>query len=617
MTRATLPGAPPAAWRAALGVALLLALAAPAARAQTVRVGHTGPLLHMTREGLLRVRGIQNPLAHSESEEGEEGGENHRIGSDTNDDPMWHRAAVTPPSPPNDPVPAALRATTSFSYRSRMALNFNAINETPNTYPADCNLAVGPNHVVAMVNRTVEMFSKDSTVAQAATGLDAFFGQPTGGGWYGSFDPKVVYDPGSGRFFATALNFNPSGLQTHFDLAISVSSDPTQGWYLTNITNLVDSLAIDYPEIGFGPGAVYLTGNPRDGKSLTGWPLVKKTHSSSIYVIDKAALIAGQSATYYEFDDTPGANGSLLGTFKTALCYGTPPAGVDAFLVAFLGIANSMQREHVFAVTLPGNWPNSSPTISFQYVDTDDPGGPPNAAQQGGSALIDDSRLGAVPLCATYRNGEVVTCTQGANGSYTKVRVLEFGVSGWPTLTLAHQIDYLTGQAYSYWPAVTINDPGDLGLVFSRSSTTEYVSGLWTERMEDETFLDNSLYLKQGQAYYSPAFETSPHRWGDYAGAAVDPVTQGIWFFNMFADNSGAYWSTQIGYVPHAVFVDPTNVGSQRGSRTYPYQSLVFALAAAIPGNDLVIRADTYPGSYTLTKPLTVIADGGTVQFGP
>jgi hypothetical protein len=596
-----------------LGLALVLAPVAAAAQSPQRMRGE--PPRVMTRADLQRVRGVHNPFARDA--EGEEEGPESTT-NNTNPDPLFHRGSSQPPLPPNDPVPAGAQATNSFAYRSRLALGFPGPNETSGIRPADCNLAVGPNHVIAVVNTTISMFAKDSTL-DYETGLDAFFSEPTGGGWLGCFDPKVVYDPGAGRYYVACLNVNASTLQGHFNLAVSASADPTGGWYLYHYNNLLDSLTIDYPELGFGPRGVYLTGNYRGKGTFVGWPAVSKSHSSTIWVLDKAALLAGGSPVRFRYDDLQGANGSYPQFFKTALAYGTPPAGQDEFLVTFVADVNNIQHEHVYSLSLPGDFPNTGPTLAYQWVDTDDPGGPPNAAQKGGSNTIDDSRLGAVPLCATYRNGEVLTCTQGANGSYTKIRVLELDVSAWPSLSVLHKTDYLYGQAYSYWPAVTINDPGDVGLVFTRSSTTEYVSGLWTDRMQDETFFDSSVYLQPGQTYYNPNPGTGepPFRWGDYAGAAVDPVDQSLWFFNMFAASDGVSWASQIGRVPHAVFVDPTNFAAQHGSRTYPYQSLVFALSAAIAGSDFVVKANTYPGSYTLTKAMTIIADGGTVQFGP
>lgn len=70
--------------------------------------------------------------------------------------------------------------------------------------------------------------------------------------------------------------------------------------------------------------------------------------------------------------------------------------------------------------------------------------------------------------------------------------------------------------------------------------------------------------------------------------------------------------------VPRAVFVDGSSGNpAQAGTPRSPYHTASGGNAAALPGNDLVIRAGTYAAGFTLSTPTRVIPDGGAVKIGP
>src|SRR3954452_12210101 len=91
--------------------------------------------------------------------------------------------AAAPPSPP---------ATASFGGLDSRQANVN---------PADVQLAVGPSAVVQAVNSSIAIWSPTGTLLRQQT-LGQFF---SGGGVDRSHDattdPRVLWDPVSGRFF--------------------------------------------------------------------------------------------------------------------------------------------------------------------------------------------------------------------------------------------------------------------------------------------------------------------------------------------------------------------------------------------------------------------------------
>ena len=73
--------------------------------------------------------------------------------------------------------------------------------------PPDPIAAAGPNHVVSVVNRSIEWHTKDG-VQQNSQSLESFFDPLVD---YGAFDPKVIYDQYADRFLVVSLDFAGRG----------------------------------------------------------------------------------------------------------------------------------------------------------------------------------------------------------------------------------------------------------------------------------------------------------------------------------------------------------------------------------------------------------------------
>ena len=112
--------------------------------------------------------------------------------------------------------------------------------------------AVGPSHYVQLINGRYSAFQKSDGVKVQTATLQQFFnnaGVPNTGF---AFDPRVIYDHGSQRWFALAgENTNQPG---NYLFAVSISSDPTMGWTGFRIDSDTDNGQwADYPMIGWTP----------------------------------------------------------------------------------------------------------------------------------------------------------------------------------------------------------------------------------------------------------------------------------------------------------------------------------------------------------------------------
>src|SRR4051794_31041934 len=103
----------------------------------------------------------------------------------------------------------------------------NFTGTTPAGDPPDTDGAVGPNDFVEFLNSRYVVYEKSGTVLQdldplqfwAAAGL-----APNDLSQFGSFDPRVIYDPDSGRWFACACDLVEEPNRVF--LAVSNTSDP-------------------------------------------------------------------------------------------------------------------------------------------------------------------------------------------------------------------------------------------------------------------------------------------------------------------------------------------------------------------------------------------------------
>ena len=72
-----------------------------------------------------------------------------------------------------------------------------------------------------------------------------------------SFDPRIVYDAGSGRWFAVEVDAQQQA--NNYLFAVSQSADPTDGWTGSTIANdSTSSSWADFPTLGVDADGVYL-----------------------------------------------------------------------------------------------------------------------------------------------------------------------------------------------------------------------------------------------------------------------------------------------------------------------------------------------------------------------
>ncbi len=406
--------------------------------------------------------------------------------------------------------------------------------------PPDPIMAAGPNHVVTVVNSTLDIYDKTGTPLME-TSLASWFSSLTPPG--GPFDPKIVYDAQTGHWLLIALASDFSS-QAVYLLSVSQTNDPTGPWWnysISSVSALGGSAWGDYEDIGFDgnpTGSVYISSNQF---SFAGGVFT----TAQVLAISKTELYAGASLTVFRTVGLKNSDGSMAFTIRVARSLGS--TGTEYMINSHSGGGNSVtlwNATHAFP---------AAPVITRQAtVNIGGYGPPPNARQKGCADTLDtiDNRI----YNAVYKNGKLYAAfTESHNwgsGAVAAIRFLEINTS-----TNAPLVNETYGQdGFYYWfPAVTVDGSGNIVSVFARSGSGEFAGIRYSGRLTTDTATEPSLLLKAGQSCITGS------RWGDYFGASVDPVDSAkVWVFGEWAkDVPGVSpvwdWGTWVGEVSFAV----------------------------------------------------------------
>lgn len=544
-------------------------------------------------------------------------------------------------------------------------IKFNSLTFTDNSantggvifIPPDPIGAAGPNHVVSVVNVSIQFHTKTGTPL-----LDSVAGAPVTGISLASFfspvapvnltfDPKVIYDQHAGRFVVVTLErqdvaFGDPANTSRILLAVSDDSDPNGTWFFTAINSKVsiggtDHWA-DYPGFAVDEEAVYVTANMfrffSSGGSFGG---------TRLWIVNKFAgagggFYNGGTATVGLFNPVP--PGGFASTTQPAHVFGAAPTSpnVGTWLTLFSGLTGGgsefLQVVRVDNPVGPGTTTFVGPTfISMGNID-DNNAALPDAPQSGTSELIEvnDRRT----LHSVWRDNMLYVTTTidpevgDPNDGEATAHWVKLNATAGVT-SLADQGDIggedIASDTSTFFPSIAVNGAGDVAIGFAASAPTIFPSSAYTTRTAADPPGTNtgSALLRAGLAYYIRTFDAppcsaspAPNRWGDYSGAALDPFDECFWIFNQHAISRGTgttggcngrpavedgRWGTAFGYFCESC---PTNL---------VLASLVVSgTASREASNSITASTVTVQGTgkLTLTSSVVGLASGFKVETG-
>ncbi|HVS16362.1 MAG TPA: hypothetical protein VMV46_20805 [Thermoanaerobaculia bacterium] len=501
--------------------------------------------------------------------------------------------AAAAPEPAGAPTPAAPPALatsfTSVDFGTNIAqTNFAFI-------PADPIAAAGPNHVVNVVNVTIAFHQKNGTL-DFVDDLQSFFAAEAPDTF--TFDPKVLFDPIAGRFVVVTLELEddgPGGAPevSEILLAVSDDADPNGTWCSTTIpaNTMIGEFDhwADYPGFAVDEEAVYVTANlfrfAAGGFAFGGvrlWVVDKGLGSGGFY--DCGAALVSKLDPY-------AAAAEFATTTQPAQIHGLAPPGVGTFLVSYSGLRDDSPGgvdELVQIVRVDD--PLGSPVFTQELVNVgnlEDFASFVDAPQSGTSELLETNDRRA--LDAEWFDGSLwmtATISPPDAGEIT-AHWWELDTSTLGSTTLVQQGDIfgddLVPGLYTFFPSVAVNGAGQAGFGYSGSASTIFPSSFYTVRDAADApgSTQGTAVLQSGTDFYDRFFCGTSNRWGDFSGAATDPVDGCFWFYNkhagsrafpidcdddLVADEDGT-WSTAYGKVclagacPADMFLQDVSLG--------------------------------------------------------
>lgn len=524
--------------------------------------------------------------------------------------------------------------------------------------PADASGAAGPNHVVSVVNVSLQFHTKDgtplldSTAGAPVTGisLQNFFSPLTPAN--ATFDPKVIYDQYENRFLVITLErqdtlAGDAADESRILIAVSDDSDPNGVWYMLGFDSEVnisgnDTWA-DYPGFAVDEEAVYITANMFEYFSTGGF-----FAGTRLWIIGKnvgagGGFYGGGTASVNLFD--PYAGGGNPGTSQPAHLFGTAPSNpnVGTWLSFFNGLTNGtnefLQILRVDDPIGPGTTTFVGPAfIDLGDIDDDPLSGLPDAPQKDTAETIEtnDRRT----LHSVWRNDKLYVTTTvdppvgDPNDGQTSAHWVQMNADGTgPTFSDQGGIDGedIADDVFTFFPSIAVNDSEDVAISYSYSGATVFPGSAVTTRRSADAAGTNtgSQVIQAGQDYYIRTFDSAPcnappsdNRWGDYSGIAVDPFDQCFWSFNKYAQSRGTgttggcngrpatedgRWGTAFGNFCEScktnIVLDSLAVS---GTETHEARDSITALSGGVDAT----------GDLTLTSSLVVLESGFQVTLG-
>jgi hypothetical protein len=408
--------------------------------------------------------------------------------------------------------------------------------------PPDPELAVGKDHLIAVINVSFTIYDKQGNILKPATTFASLF-QSVGGcdgkGPYGVFDPNVLYDEEADRFMMAI-----DGNGVYYCVAVSQSANPLGAWNLYRFTMNSGDYFFDYPHAGIGRDAIYVGGNMFSG--------LQYSHSR-IWALPKWAMYSNQPATAVQrtlssIHSTPQPlklHGFLQGTW--------PSSGPHYILVE---TGFNAANHTLFAWSDPTGANSFSTVGSFNLVTTTgvQAGMPINAPQSGGPMLqANDFR----PLDFEYRNGYGWTAmTIGCNPGSGPVNCIRWAQINLSSAAVVQAGVLASNAQHRFFPDLAVNHNNDMLVGYTRSSSNTFPSVYVAGRDGNHPpgTLPLEMQLKVGEIAYT-SFEdklTNPppaYRWGDYTGMTIDPDGETFWYIGQYSKVTGnpdGRWGTYI-----------------------------------------------------------------------
>jgi hypothetical protein len=427
--------------------------------------------------------------------------------------------------------------------------NFEGIPDT-GWFPADCTMAVGPNHVLLSVNSNIVLYNKSGGLVRNWGSLANFFAPVMPKDTSFIFDPVIAYDHYSARWIVCAVVRRDSPSKgSWIMLGVSAGSSPTGSYYLwaTDATrdgsNQTDNWA-DYPMLGFDTQCIYVTANQFKFGGSFQYSKLRIFHKAQVY---GGGVGASRNITWYDYWNfsNPGIAGSKAFTIIPCQHFrgnqGKPPA----YFVNALWpsgdklVVRTLENPSWYWTGGSGTWKaNNVSCISYAL--------PPDGQQPGTNVLLETNDTRVLKAVFQHAGGvQRLWCCLTSAFTWSGEKVARSVVNWYeidiPSMKIVQQNRFGQKGSYYFFPSLQTDINRNMALVFGRCSSNEFPQLRQTGRRVSgaPNSLEGSVRLVAGLS------ANLSRRWGDYFDAARDPAnTNTMWLYGAYADANGK-WRTR------------------------------------------------------------------------
>jgi hypothetical protein len=401
--------------------------------------------------------------------------------------------------------------------------------------PPDTMGAAGTNQFVEFINGAFAVYNK-AGVRQSLISDITFWenaGISAGTIAAGLTDTRIVYDAGSGRWFASELTADNTGNKVL--VGRSDSSNPSGTWKALSFT--ANTGFGDYDTLGVDSTGVYIGVNNFSSASgpFTG---------VSFFSIPKSDLIASTPtlANMTRFDNL---NDQVYGFTLQGVCNPTNGPGHGVIIAIDNAAFNFFDR------TTINNSGGAGATLGTTVRTSNAFDGAPNAAVQPVGLPVDalDDRFSAA-------------VRQSGSNIFMANTVLQGGRDAVHWLVLRESNNAILGEGVIsnasfdfFQPSIAANSKGQFLMAFNRSGSTAPAGNISiygaVGSVSGSTVTMGSAFLIQTGAVSNFTISFDPHpggsyRWGDFCATMMDPTDDNLIWTIQEIPASSTTWGTQI-----------------------------------------------------------------------
>jgi hypothetical protein len=413
--------------------------------------------------------------------------------------------------------------------------------------PSDNSLAVGPNHIVQIVNSRLAVFDKKGTVLYGSVPTNTVFA-----GFGGlcemrnNGDAVVRYDQLAGRWLYVMPIFGraPDRPEEPYSMcyALSTGPDPLGPYYRYEFRR---KLFPDYPRPAVWRDGYYVP-------TSTGDNVIEK-HAC---VVDREKMLNGGDATEQcliisgvNFLNNADIDGSEL-----------PPPGAPNIMMAAGGsqLKSSFEDDGIYYWQFHADWKDPAKTKAvgpekiavapYHYLCN---GQLTNCVSQPGTDRRLDAQGDKLMQRLVYRKigkreSIVVQHSVNTDAGGGGMRWYEFRLDGKRIPRLYQQGTYAPDGFYRWMGSIGMDRQGNIGIGYSFGGTPHFAGQRFAARLAKDP--KGQLTLQETVLATGQAAQTTGSRWEDYTTLAMDPSDDcTFWYVGDYLKTGAPNYSTRIG----------------------------------------------------------------------